>query len=474
MPQIPFATNSYRSRSLPLSSQRVTNLWAEAQPPDAKSAMTIFGVPGLVSWVAVGTGPIRGMWVLNNILYVVSGLFLYSVTYTAPAAPVITLLGGTIAGTNVVSMSDNGTQLIIVNGTQGYIYSPTTGFLLITDPSFNPSTIVTFFDDLFVLTWTGTNKFFISAELDGTTYDALDFASAEVQPGQVVTLVNQQENLLVFATHHIETWYDAGNVNFPFARYDGATIERGCIAPFSVVKQDNSVFFLGDDLIFYRLNGVVPVRISTHAIEYAWTQYVKQSDAFAFTYTWEGHKFITLTFPTANVTWEYDIATNLWHERQSFNAQNRSMGRWRANAFVNAFNMNLIGDQLSGQIAYMSDTTYTEFGLPIIGEMTTPIIHSDRHRVFMSRFELDVETGVGATTGQGSDPQVMLSWSDDGGRTFSHQQIWHSAGKIGAYRQRLRWLRMGQFRNRVLRVTISDPIPRNIIANNADLKVGSS
>lgn len=441
--------------------------------------MAVFGCPGLVNWAIVGQGPIRGMWVMAGILYVVSGQFLYSVTTTMvngnpTGTPTVTQLGGTISGTGVVSMSDNGTQLIIVNGTLGYVYSVNSGFVLITDPNFNPATIVTFFDDLFVLSWTGTNKFFISGELDGTTYDALDFASAEVQPGFVVSIVNQQENLIIFATHHTETWYDAGAVNFPFARYDGATIERGCIAPFSVVKQDNSVFFLGDDLIFYRLNGVVPVRISTYAIEAAWTQYVTQSDAFAFTYTWEGHKFIVLTFPTANVTWVYDIATNLWHERQSFNSSNRSMGRWRANACTTAYGYTLIGDSFSGQISYMSDTTYTEFGNPIIGYLVSPVMHSDRRRVFMSRFELDVESGVGLTTGQGSEPYYMLDYSDDGGRTFTTQQVWDTAGPIGAYTTRLRWLRQGQFRQRVIRVTISDPVKRVIIAAHADLRVGTN
>lgn len=454
-------------------------MFSEAQPQDAKSQMPVFNCPGLILWATVGTGPIRGMWVMAGILHVVSGQFLYSVTTTTvngnpTGTPTVNLLGGQISGTGVVSMSDNGSQLIIVNGTLGYIYSIATGFLLITDPAFNPSTIVTFFDDLFVLTWTGTNQFFISGELDGTTYDASDFASAEVQPGLIVSVVNQQENLLIFATHHTETWYDSGNVNFPFARYDGATIERGCAAAMTPIKQDNSVFFLGDDLIFYRLNGVIPVRVSTHAIEYAWNQYVTVADAFCFTYSWEGHKFIVVTFPTANATWEFDIATNLWHERESFNSSNRSTGRWRANAFAQAYGYNLIGDSLSGQIGMMTDTTFTEFGMPMIGDMTTPIIHSDRHRVFMSRYELDVENGVGVTTGQGSDPQVMLSWSDNGGRSFNPLQIWHSAGPIGDYRKRLRWLRMGEFRNRVLRVVISDPVPRNIISSVADLRVGTN
>ena len=91
----------------------------------------------------------------------------------------------------------------------------------------------------------------------------------------------------------------------------------------------------------------------------------------------------------------------------------------------------------------------------------------------MSRFELDIESGVGLTSGQGSDPQVMLDWSDDGGFKFGPLQPWRSAGKIGRYKARLRWRRMGRFRERVLRVQISDPVKRAIIAAHAELKPGT-
>lgn len=470
MAVVPFATQSYKSRSLPVSAQRVVNCYAEQQPSDAKSTVVVFGVPGLTLFSNLGVGPIRGVWQMAGVLYAVSGGNLYSIDSTGTP----TVLGGTISGNDPVSMADNGTQLCIVNGAFGYIYSTDLGFQLITDENFHAAKTVTFFDNYFVFDWMGTNQFFISGTLDGTTYNALDFASAEVSPDYVVAIINQQENLLIFGQNTIETWYDSGSINFPFNRYDGATIERGCVASLTVLKEDNSVFFLGNDLVYYRLNGVIPVRISTHAIEHAWTQYPTQSDAFSFSYTWEGHKFIVLTFPSGNATWVYDIATNLWHERESFAENGSSQLRWRGNCHTVCYGKNLVGDAFSGNIGFLDNSTFTEFGNPLRAMLIGPVVHSDRHRVFMSRFELDVETGAGVTVGQGSDPQIMLNWSDDGGRKWSDLQLWRSSGAIGAYRKRLRWLRLGQFRQRVMKVTISDPVPRVIISNNVDMRVGSN
>ena len=468
--QIPFATQSYKSRSLPVSSQRCVNMFAEAQQSGSKSQMPIFGVPGILPFAVCGTGPVRGVWKMAGVLYVVSGARLYSVTSTGAA----TDIGGSILGVGKVAMSDNGTQLCIVNGTQGYIYSVSGGFQLITDPAFNPAKTVIFFDNYFVFDWNGTNQFFISNTLDGLNYDPLAFASAEVSPDYVLATVNQQENLLIFGQTTIETWYDSGDVNFPFNRYDGATIERGCVAPLSPLKEDNSVFFLGDDLIFYRLNGVVPVRISTHAIENAWSKYPIQSDATTWSYTWQGHKFIVLTFPSGNATWIYDIATNLWHERISFNEAGESMQRWRVSCGINCYDKILVGDAYNGNIGYLKEGIHTEYGNLLQAYMTAPVIHSDRKRVFMHKFELDVQAGVGLTDGQGSDPQFMLDWSDDGGHTWSALQLWNSAGRIGNYLKRLRWLRLGQFRQRVMRLTISDPVTRTIIDASVDLSVGSN
>jgi len=465
---VPFASQSYKSRALPLSAQQVLNFYLEKEPGDAKSPAALFGAPGLTQFADVGIGPVRAMHVMGGLLYAVANHSLYSISSTGA---VITL-GTGIGGTNNVSMANNGMQLVIVNGISGYIYSTAGGFSVITSPNFFPAATVTFFDQYFVFDRLGTNQYFISGILDGTSYNALDFASAEVDPDYVLSIVNQQENLLIFGAHTIETWFDSGAANFPFQRVDGATIQRGCAAALSPIKEDNAVFFLGDDLIFYRLDGIFIRRVSTHAIEHAWQGYTTVSDAFTFSYTYEGHKFVVLTFPAQSATWVFDISTNLWHERDSWDPNNENLSRWRGNCFASVYNKLLIGDQFSGKVGYLDSSTYTEFGNTIRGLLTSPIIHSDRKRVYISRFELDIESGIGNTTDPASDPQIMLDWSDDGGRTFSELQLWNSMGKLGAYRQRLRWLRQGQSRNRIYRVVVSDPVKRSIIAAHADLEVG--
>ena len=325
MPPVPFATQSYLSASLPVSAQRAVNCYAEQEPQDAKTPVAVLGAPGLVQFAICGSGPVRGFNFMNGVAYVVSGQRLYSLT----SAGVVTDIGGSIAGFGQVGMANNGTQICIVNGLEGFIWSQTGGFQVITSVNFYAANTVTFFDNYFVFDKAASNLFFISASADGTSYSGTDFAAAEVQSDYVLSIVNQQETLLIFGERTIETWYDAGALNFPFLRTSGATIERGCAALRTPIKEDNSVFFLGNDLVFYRLNGTSLERISTHAIEDAFQSYSTVSDAYTFSYTYEGHKFINLVFPTANESWVYDIATKLWHERESWDPNNNSYGRWR-------------------------------------------------------------------------------------------------------------------------------------------------
>jgi hypothetical protein len=466
--KIQFATNSYKSQSIPISAQRVVNMYAERQPPDAKTDVAVFGHPGIVSFATCGVGPVRGMHKMGGVLYVVSGQRLYSVT----AAGVATDIGGAISGTSPVSMDDNGTQLVITNGSNGYLYSSTIGFVLITDTDFNTPETVQFFDQRFYFDWKGTNKFFGSDLLDGTSYNALVFASAEARPDNVKALVLNKQILLVFGDTTIEPWQDIGAANMPLERVPGVVIERGLAAPRATAKEDNTVFFLGDDRRYYRLDGLTPVGVSTPAIDAEWQSYSTVSDAYCFSYSWAGHKFVVVHFVTANTTWVYDVSTGLWHERESWDINGRSLGRWMANCFVSCYDKQLVGSAYSGAVGYLSASTYTEFGTTTQALLTSPPVHADRKRLFISRLELDVEAGVGISTGQGSDPQWMLRSSKDGGRTYTNLQKWRSAGAIGNYRTRLRWLRLGQARERVFEATTSDPVKRTLIAANGDGYIG--
>lgn len=469
MPPVQFAIQAYKARSAPLAAQQVINLYAESAPRDAKSDVVLYNTPGLKSFATAGSGPIRGAHVMAGVLYVVSGGSLYSISSAAAATSL-----GSISGVGRVSMADNsidntGNQLCVVNGAQGYIYTVAGGLVQITDPDFLPADTVTFQDGYFVFNRAGTAQFFISNLRDGLLYTATDFATAEGATDNLVAVVSNHRELWLFGERTIEVWFNSGDLDFPFDRISGSFIERGCAAAFSPARIDNTLIWLGEDRIVYRATGYVPTRISQHAIENAIEGYATVSDAYGFVHTMSGHKFYALMFPTEGVTWVFDAATKLWHQRQSF-----GLGRWRVNAYARVYGKHLVGDSVNGTIGELDPDTYTEYGATLQGIATGPPAHHDRRRVFHHRFELDVESGVGLTTGQGSDPLIQLDWSDDGGRTFSSRKPARSIGKKGAYDHRLRWNRMGQARNRIYRILISDPVKRTIVAAHLEATPGTS
>lgn len=393
---------------------------------------------------------------------------------------VATIVGSGIGASDIVSMSDNGFQLCIVSGaaSAGWIFdtnpqSATYGFQQITNPNFYPANTVCFFDGYFVFDRMGTNEMFVSNLYDGTTFNGLNFASAESQPDFITGTVQNLQLLFVICQEHLELWYDAGiSPGFPFARYTGAGISYGCVSPKTIIKQDGAIFFLGADKNFYRLQSTVPIRVSTHSVEHVIAQDGDITQAYCFTYTLEGHKFVILTLPVSKRTLVFDISTNRWHDRESWDANNASLGLWRATTAFRAFNNTYLGDAFNGNVNLLDWTTYTELGNTIRGLAYSIPYNQDRKRLFFSRFELDIQAGVGTAVGPGSNPQIQLGWSVDGANTFMPLQFWRSMGKMGQFLTRLRWLRMGNGRQFVFVVSCTDPVPRVIIGAHADISVG--
>lgn len=456
--RIRFATESYRSDSRPLSSQRCVNMYAERQPPNAKTDVAVFGCPGIVEFATCGSGPVRGGCVMDDIPYVVSGPFLYSFDDKGRE----TQLGGQISGTGPVSMDQNGRDLVIVNGTTGYAYNTTTGFQLISDTDFRPANTTSFIDSFFAFDRAGTNEYFISDSNSGTSFSDY-FGSAESRPDNILSLFNHLEVLHLFGATTIELHQNVGAASFPFQRIPGGIVPRGIAAPLAFAMEDSGIFLLGNDRVGYRLNGTSLSRVSTFALEHAWEQYATAEDCYLFSYSFAGHKFVHFNFPLMNSTFVWDVASGLWHERVSHDRMGNNLGRWRGSCSFVAYNKTFIGDRLTGKVGYIDANTFTEFGDNTRAEMISPpITDPNGRRLSMPWFELDVETGVGLTSGQGSLPQYMLDISDDGGATWDGPQVWQSAGRLGEYgnRTQLRWDRLGKSWDRTFRLTISDPVKR--------------
>lgn len=408
MAELQWAAQAYQARSPQLLNQQAINCFVESTPKEGKTTMPVYGIPGLSLFSRMGNGPIIGLHIMNNDLYILSGPQLWTIPWsevqgiTTGQAVVATFIGTTGLG-GFTSMADNAEQLVMVDGSSGWIYQPgglnivttvsqvATGTTLvanltgtvesgdtlqipldngtmftavasattaggdgvtldfagyplpdsvtagavvidptntlakITAEAFQPADTVRYFDGYFVFNQHQARQFFISGLGDGTQYSGLDFATATAGSDMTIAIEVYHEQLLVFCQFHTEIWWDSGNVSFPFQRYDAALIARGLSAPYCVVSDDNTVFWMGEDGIYYRLNGFAPTRISTFAMEHAWAQYPqKVLDASGFVLDQEGHKFIVLNFPSGSQTWVYDIAVSgelgrpMWHQRESY------------------------------------------------------------------------------------------------------------------------------------------------------------
>lgn len=476
MAQFPFVGASYTARSKNFDAQRCLNLFPALQESGtSKSVAALYGTPGLRLWLALGAGTVRGMLRFNPLI----GIIIRNGTvYKVTPGAVPTNIGSVAAGTGQVSMASNGIAIMVVTGgTDGYFIDPVAGTVTaITDTDFIGGNKVAFLDGYFVWNKLGTGQFQITS-VYGTTIEGLDFATAEGAPDNLLSLIVDHREVWLFGETTTEVFYNSGNQDFPIERIQGAFLEHGCAAPDSVAKMDNSVFWLSADErgrgMVMRAMGYTPERVSTHALEYAIGQMSTISDATAYTYQQEGHSFYVLTFPTADQTWVFDASTNLWHERAWRDPLTNFMRRHRSNCQMQFAGYTLVGDFENGNVYVLDMDTFTDNGDPIARIRSCPHLSRDYKWQFFSALQIDMQTGVGLVDGQGSDPQAMLQWSDDGGYVYG-TEFWKSIGRIGERRARVRWRRLGKSRDRVFKLTITDPIRVVIVGASVEFTVGKS
>lgn len=460
MPEFDIIAAVTSARSRAVGAQSILNFYAE-RTPEGKTVL--YSTPGLLEWLQVGTGPIRGMKVSGSSLFVVSG----ESAYVVNGQGTVTALGA-VAGTGLVSMAENGVQVMIVTGNKGYIVTVATNTLAqITDPDFPGASIVDFVDGFFVFTEPTSARFWSTDSYNGASLGGLSFATAEYQPDQLVSLLVDHREIWLFGERTIEVWFNAGNAGFPFERINGAVIDQGCAAPFSVAHADNQVFWLGNDAngrgIVWSAAGYSPVRISTHELEDKISGYGNVANAEAWTYQQNGHTFYVLSFPTQDITWVYDIATQMWSQRACYSSSDQALHRHLGRCHVNFGGLNIVGDSATNQLHSLSLDQYTDNGELIFREITAPHIRSGGGRGFYAGLEVRMESGIGLTLGQGNDPQIMLQTSDDGGRTWGSEQ-WRAMGKIGEYFVRANWRRLGSAFVRTFRLRVTDPVPVTLIS----------
>lgn len=456
---LPLFGSGIAGKSYVVTRQRRLNCYFENREDGDKTKVAVFGTPGLVASFMANTPlglPMRGLLGTQSALYLVAYNQFQSVTALGAVLASGTL--GTSAG--LVSLAYSPTNVVVVDGASAYVHVPST-LTFGPIPSF-PATgakTVTFVSSFFVCEQPGTQQFWVSNSNDGSIWNALAFASASSFSDNILAVDNLLGNLILFCQQHTEFWQNIGAAPEPFAPILSAQNEYGLAAIFSRAHVDQSIVFLAQtregQVQFVQLNGFNPVVISNPDLEYIINRFASVSDAVALSYEQDRHKFYQVSFPTDNRSFLFDCSTRLWSEVQT--GPSVLPSRHWANLSTYYRGGTVFSDYATNQIYTMSPTQYTDNGQTIIREVITRHILSNFNRVRISLLYLDMDVGVGLQTGQGSNPQIMLQYSKDNGRTWSAER-WVTSGAVGMYLTRVLWRRFGSTRDATFRIRMSDAV----------------
>jgi hypothetical protein len=371
--------------------------------------------------------------------------------------------------------ADNGVggdQILFLSNGLGYIFNITTNvFSQIIDVNFPVNAeAATFLDGYFIVT-NGTMGFYVSALYDGTTWPPFARAAAVSTPDDIRQPFALNQQLYLIKDSTTEIWYNDGtqtSTGCPFARTSGGVLNFGTSSGATVTRCGDTTFMLAttrvqDSAVYFGVvsfSGTAMQKVSTQAVDYRISRLTTLSDAFSYSYVSEGHLFYVLTFPTDDLTLVYDVASQEWHERSSYVANSPGQHRHLSNCYAFFAGKHLVGHYALPRIYEMSSEYYDDATNPIIRIRTAPVLFdpNERNNIKIFKLQIDAEMGVGITgTNHNADPKASLSWSNDGGHTWSSEYA-ASLGKIGEYKKRLIWRKLGSPKNRIFRLTISDAV----------------
>lgn len=480
----PIAQGFYVDESIPIAAQRCTNFHVHIPQTKTITEAALIGSAGIeFALDEFSTVPVRGLYAYGDSVYIIKSDGVYSITYTEDVYGNRTYTetvmdSSVIYGDEPVIISDNGVQLMFVapdynNTLNAWAYNKDTTVLTqVSGIDFDgPVSYVTYLLGYFVFLKKDSNKFFCSDLRDGLSYNALDFANAESDPDNLVAAEPLNGVLYLFGSTTCEQWYAPGDTGagFPFVKATSGTIQKGCSAPRSLVEFNGSLFWIGagknEKPAIWTTNGGQPVKVSTPAIDVLINSggATALSQAYQMNWSSRGHSFITFTVPNVCCV-QYDASTGLWATRES--KIDGNVIPWRAASLVSAYDVQIVSDNIDGRIGIMDDETYTEYDENIASYFVAPAFDNNGKPFTINSVELMMETG---TAPIGATPEMRISVSSDGGRTFS-PDISREMGETGDYERRLIWDQLGRYeRTFILRGDIDEPIKKVIVKAEIDI-----
>lgn len=419
------------------------------------SPKEIYGVPalrsrpGLKSFCELETyGELRAIGGTSRSLYALSKNVLYKVKSNGSSREV-----GKISTTKGNAWIEGaGGQVMVVDGQTAYVLQ--NGSLSTVSASFNPTSLA-YEGGHFVLSARDSKNFYETEVNDGSDVNELDYAIVTARQDNIVAVYANNGEVWAMCENSFEPYYNSGGSSFSFSKSVQGCIEEGLASSRGATVINGSMFWVSDKRTFLQSKQYAPVKISDAIIDSYLNDAVRVDDIKAFSFELGGHSFVVFCLPKDNKTFVYDSSTGLWSKWSSY----PNYGRWRANCYAKCWGRHFVGDYENGKIYEIDFNTYDDDGEVFAWERTVPVQVETSDVHYWPNFVLELESGVGLNTGQGSTPQVMMQLSKDKGKTWGGER-WRSFGKIGKYDNRIYWNMLGSSRNLTIKVRITDPVKR--------------
>lgn len=455
---------SYKHKSLPVSAQRTINFVPQVIDNEiTKNKYILNSFFGQKLFASI-SGVSRGMFFHKNLLYRVVGNVLYSVLADGTHNQL-----GAVPGTNKCIFDAIDNNLIFTADRKAFVWNGST-LAQITDPDLGQPNTVTVLNKHALFDWQ-LDLFVVSNVADPFTIDGLNYASAEGKADNLIRCYAFNDLVYMFGESTVEQWWNSGVGKPPFDRVEGGIINVGLGSILGVSNNLNYAYFFGNDRRVYKMKGSLIQSVTNQTLVEEFSSYSNVEDVRVWCMDIENKNYIVVCFPSNDKTWVY-IEDGDWFEWSSgYNG-----GRNRADGYVKAYGKHLVEDYQNGNIYELRSDIYTENGEIILRQRDSApldgsIFGYSGKKITMNSLVLNIETGTGLISGQGSNPVVMLSFSDDGGRTFSNER-WGSIGRLGEYKYEVRFNALGSFHERIIRIATSDPVYYCIRDCIADIEVG--
>lgn len=479
MPTVPLIGTGLGYKSVTVDAQRRLNVYLEPQNDQDKAQVAVYGRPGLTEVKDLGS-ELRAIVVNNTnnrmLLVYEATAVVYSpydmntpfTTLTATTSPNRGLIDTATDG-SIICMAPLYEYLPSGGVPTGEIsaYSDADPLTLLSLALYSGSQqlieCVGYSDGYFVAAPKNSGSFWWATPEDinggsgNFAQSSTDTLTAFSFGDHILRLKGKNNYLMVFGQRSTEFWQVTASAEAPFQPVRGLSQKWGLAAKWSLAETQSGFVFLGESVNggyhICKLSGASITPIVDHEFEAVLLDYAQAnqlSDAVGTLVDWQGHAMYFLRFPSAGKSWMLDMNTNVWSETGSGTGPflGTISAGWGGQTYIGGFD---------GKLYKFDEEVYADGDSFMPREIITRHFWKDLDRVVVDSLRVDFETGKGLVAGQGVDPQIMLQWSKDNGRTWS-DEIWTTMGKLGEYYTRAEWRRLGMGRDFLFKIRVTDPV----------------